>query len=463
MVRTFVLACILPCIASTNLSDKIQSTVDKLIPNTNIGVDVRTIDGKSIARINSEQFFLPASTAKLFTAMAATSILPLDHRFHTEIAYEQDNSTAHNAVFITSGDPTFSTNDLYRMVEKLKGRGVTKIAGDFLIADSAYAGPAYGPGWVIDSQHWYYSAPISSIMLNQNSVKLKIGKHERMGQKIPLGFMDSRDSFLTLNTDVKTVSRKQYDHECQLEANVTHTNDLHLTGCWPKSSGRQNFSLAIQDPLHYFKGHLKRALNANNIYLEGDVKLGRAQVGPATRTIAHDSARLPFMLEKVLSHSDNIVSEALYKTIGRESSSDGSYNGGRLALSSALKQIDAEFGELNLYDGSGLSRYSLLKPSQLSTLLAHIWRRDDLRDVFLKAFATPGHGRLVGRLKGLPVFGKTGSMLGSNLLTGYILWNENRPVIFTVMLDRGPYTYEELRRALDSITRTIAEEVKQQS
>lgn len=97
--------------------------------------------GKQLAANNANTAFMPASTMKLVTMLAALDHLGPDHRFETSLYYTgklKDTVLDGDLVLQGNGDVELDLNDLMHMVLALRELGIRKTSGRFLISDDLF-------------------------------------------------------------------------------------------------------------------------------------------------------------------------------------------------------------------------------------------------------------------------------------------------------------------------------------
>src|SRR5262249_52450364 len=107
-------------------------------------VDVGT--GRTIATLDADKAFNPASNAKLATAAAALRILGAQHRFLTGLYGRIDTDSIDELVLRGDGDPSLRTPALWAMAFELRGAGVRRVrslAVDQSLFDDRYIPPAF--------------------------------------------------------------------------------------------------------------------------------------------------------------------------------------------------------------------------------------------------------------------------------------------------------------------------------
>ena len=87
---------------------------------------------RTIARLNADKPFNPASLVKLATSLAALKKLGPDHRFEVSVYADgelKDNGTFDGDLYLSGGLPTFNNTSAELIREELRERGIEKITG----------------------------------------------------------------------------------------------------------------------------------------------------------------------------------------------------------------------------------------------------------------------------------------------------------------------------------------------
>ena len=98
---------------------------------------VQSFDGQAtLAELNADSGFNPASLVKLTTTLVALNRLGKDYRFETKVYVEgtADKSGALNGrLFVAGSDPTFGDFNVTLISKKLAERGIRKFAGELVV------------------------------------------------------------------------------------------------------------------------------------------------------------------------------------------------------------------------------------------------------------------------------------------------------------------------------------------
>ncbi len=435
------------------------------LPEAQVGVmvmDAKT--GKVLFEHNQYRAFTPASIVKLFSATAALAYLGKAFHFITRIGFNpqqlKKGVLKGNLTVEFTGDPSLTDQDLAKLLESVRHVGIKQIRGNIILVNKRYQGPNYAPGWTYDSLYWAFSAPITTIILNQNQVAVNFEPSKTLGKPVRFS-RGPLARFMTLRTDVKTVTYQQAMHQCSLLIRVSDANVMHLSGCWPTGvAGWQ--TIAITNPALYVSRVIQSDLAKQGVKFSGKVMTGYWAKGVKVLA-SHDSVRLPGLLHKMLKDSDNVYAESLTKTMGYYRSGHGTFQSGVNALEAEDSQLaDIDFDQAVLRDGSGQSRYDLLQPQQVVKLLYAIYHNKKLKRILVDALPISGEdGTLEWRMRSEQMRGrvqaKTGSMTGVSALSGYLTTADHKRLIFSIMMNNFVGKIDAARSLQDQMCEVMAQ------
>ena len=176
------------------------------------------------------------------------------------------------------------------------------------------------------------------------------------------------------------------------------------------------------------------------------------------------SAPVSALVQRMLTLSDNDLAESLGRAVARHEGQPATFSGEATAVTNELKSLGVDVTGLTLYDASGLSHldrvsaHTLVQAVQLATAGGH----PELR-VMLDGMPVAGlTGTLATRFRRGPALAgagvaraKTGTLAGVNTITGTVVDNDGRLLVFAFMTDRasGPDATEA---ALDRLVARLA-------
>ncbi len=429
---------------SASLSKQIDTLIDQKAPNAQVGIMLQSYEtGDIIYHRLAESAFYPASTTKLFLSAAALKILGENFRFQTTLSLSpeqiKDNKLEGPLYLTFSGDPSLKLKHIEKLFLTLKDKNITTLDGNIIIDDSNFSDAHYAQGWTWDSMPWYYSAPVSTIVINQNKTALQIAENKTVATPVTFSHKATFPN-IKLNTSVTGVKKSTAEHDCQIEISQEH-QQYNLNGCWPIEHTPLTVEVSYQEPRELAIEAVKHTLNKHKIAFNGDILFRQADK-QAKLFAHHNSDKLALLIGPVLTDSNNLYADALTKTLGLAKFNQGTFKQGVNAIQASMSEhFNLPADGYRLFDGSGVSRYTLISPSFISELLFQM-KNDASFKPFYKALSISGEtGSLEPRmaskkLKG-KVVAKTGSAMGTSALAGYITVKSGQKYIFSIITNQS--------------------------
>ncbi|MEV2252206.1 D-alanyl-D-alanine carboxypeptidase/D-alanyl-D-alanine-endopeptidase [Streptomyces sp. NPDC050147] len=353
----------------------------------------------------------PASTTKIATAVAALSAAGADHRITTKTVIEPDSK---EVVLVGGGDPTLtarkdgpyaeSAASLRELAEEtaraLKDRGTDKVTLTY--DTSLYTGEQQHPIGPNENL-----TLVSALMADEGRLDdSSSGPAPRSGD--PAGDAAKKFADLLKKEGIETGTKK-------------------------------------------------------NDGTKEDKAPGQAKASDRAEPLAKvESPPLSALVERMLTHSDNDIAEALARQTALASKEPASFDGAGKAIDAQLKKAELPLAGTEFADGSGLDRADRSSADLLAALLARA--------------ADPAHPELRSVVTGLPVAGftgtlvdrypkdspgtgvvraKTGTLTGVNTLAGTVVDAEGRLLVFAFMTT-GTTDPKAAQAALDDMASAVA-------
>jgi D-alanyl-D-alanine carboxypeptidase/D-alanyl-D-alanine-endopeptidase (penicillin-binding protein 4) len=439
------------------------------------GVDVVDLEtGKALYSQNSDQLFLPASNAKLFTTAAALAIAGPDYHFRTTVEAEgkvDDNGRLlGDLVIYGRGDPNISgralpyalktqrlpphTQILEEMADQVARNGLKIVDGDLIGDDTFYAFERYAEGWAWDDLQWIDGAPVSALTFNDNVVFINVLPGEHPGDKAVIT-VEPETSYYELDNRVVTSS-----------AGVPKRVGIHrdpgskkivLWGSLPLGDAGMKEPMSIEDPAEFVAQLFRTMLERRGITIRGktrarhgedaqffDQQIPHLPGAPATGAAAtpalgalispamqsqeppdlnsassnkilaeHFSAPLLDDVRVTNKVSENLHAELALRLAGKLRGYGGSFEGGVAAVKQFLLQAGLKDDEFTFLDGSGLSRRDLVTPAATVQLLIYA-ARQPWGPAFEESLPVSGvDGSLSERFQKSPAVGHVHAKTGS--------------------------------------------------
>lgn len=434
------------------------------------GVSVMTLDGREVFSRKADERFIPASNTKVFTTAAAFHYL--DGLDAPDLAAATSlwvspggEGRAADLVLTGAGDagladsPDCVDNCLHQLADAVVAAGVTRV-GDVIGDDTALPAALWGQGWSWNNFVWYYTAPVSALVVNENTLGLNVAPGAQPGEAAQLSWAPG-DELLVLDNDVVTGPAGS-EQTLRMER-VPGLQTLRLTGNLPADAAPRLYAIAVGDPAETAALRLIRLLTERGVVVEGQARARHEAVAPAagSQLIARLSPQpLSQSIRRVLVNSQNLHAELLLRRVAL---SQGllSPEGGPEALAALVAEAGLSPVEAELFDGSGLSTYNRVTPRGMADFLrwaaAQPWG-DDWRAMLPVGGSD---GTLARRFKGTSlegkVFGKTGSLHGVNALSGYMTARSGQTLVFAVYANDRPAEAPSIIAEMDANLVRIAE------
>ncbi|MFW3170175.1 D-alanyl-D-alanine carboxypeptidase/D-alanyl-D-alanine-endopeptidase [Geodermatophilus sp. CPCC 206100] len=368
-------------------------------PGVSAGV-VDVASGEVLLEADAATPAVPASTAKLLTAVAALTTLGPEATLETTVVA---GATPDEVVLVGGGDPTLSRTapsltypgaptvaDLAAQVQSAlpAGTAVRRVVVDNSLFDGPLTASGWGPGDAPSS----YAAPITAAAVD--GARVRSGDPARSGQ--------------------------------------------------PGTDAGAALATALGVP-------------------SATVTLGTAPVGTQVLGTVR-SAPLARVVEQTLSQSDNVLAEALARHVAIARDLPATFEGAAQAVPAALADAGLDVSGVQLSDGSGLSLEDRVPVALLADLLTDAADGSlPEASAVLSGLAVAGYdGTLAERGDADPatapgaVRAKTGTLLGVHGLAGTVVTADGRLLVFAVVADAAPPNGAAAEAALDDVAAALA-------
>jgi D-alanyl-D-alanine carboxypeptidase/D-alanyl-D-alanine-endopeptidase (penicillin-binding protein 4) len=415
-----------------------------------------------LANYQGQSLFVPASTTKLLTTAAALRQFGSQYRLKTAI-YQDPNSNPQRPALtlVGGGDPTITVGQIDSLSAQLKNKGLQQIA-QLTIGTGSFRGPSINPDWEWGDLLEDYGVPVTSLILQQNTVNLVI-LPQKVGQPLTYRW---RDPLAAKNwqIDNQSVTSLQGTTSTLGVRGVMGKSWLLLTGQLPANSTTQSFNLAMLDPIDTWRSQLLFSLDRQQITVQRSQVLTGSlpPLGPEVAAVA--SPPLIDLLTETNRNSNNLFAEVLLRVLGRahpnhDSSDNTTADLGLEMVEKKLTEIGVDAANYRQADGSGLSRKNLVAPIALVQTLIGMSKTPE-GQIYRNSLAIAGvNGTLANRFatsKNI-LQGKTGSLTGVVALAGYLNPPQYQPLAFSMVVNNHDRPNSEIRKALDEIVGTFAQ------
>lgn len=458
-----------------------------------LAVDAET--GRTLYSHNAHRKFVPASNQKILVTATALSLLGPDWRYRTEIraAGERHGSVLDGDLEVVAvGDPSFSdrywasgTEALEAMADSLRASGITYVAGSGVVNVAAWDSATVGPTWEVEDLRYTYGSTGGAFALDEGEILAVVSGGAALGDVAtvrwePRGTPDFVESRLeTVAADSAVRVRPSY---------LPESRRLILDGTVPLGA-TDTVRFAQRDPVRQAVAAWTSAVERAGVVVEGGWSvrwteepdegacpaadpapgLGGtveetdpcgASDGDDALLVSFASPPLSELIGGVLKPSQNWMTEQMVRTIGARYGSEGSWREGTGVIQAYLvNEVGVDSLDIVPRDGSGLSAYNLVTPRAIVRILTEM-REGPFAAEFRAAMAEPGKedSTLERRLLELEgrVFAKTGTISNVNSLSGYLVRDDGREVVFSVLTNGSGLPASRVRAAIDDVVRSLA-------
>lgn len=387
---------------------------------------------KVLASQYADKHLTPASNTKLFTFFHTQNILPKEL---PALGYELKSDSL---IFWSTGYP-LTLHPEQRdstIIEFLKRQD-----GHLFYYPRPIEDPRYGPGWGWDDFGGYYGAEKSAFPIYGNSIQFVID-NERRTYRVSPHYPGLKVSVNQERSNRARVQRDEFWNEFEItfDSSFNKEDPIDTLLCPIRMSDQlfiELLSREIEQPIHLLEAY---SLPKQKNYLAG---------------VARDS-----LYKWMLQPSDNLFAESLLLMASGMDSDTLSTKAFIEKINDDLTQKN-QAEELVWVDGSGLSRYNMFTPNQIITVLHQLYLQLD-RTILFELFPQGGKtGTLSDWYKsenGIPyVFAKTGTLSNNHSLSGYILTDKGKTLIFSMVANHYTCPTDQVRKNFGLMLEKIRE------
>lgn len=361
--------------------------------------------GHILADVNGDHYFTPASNTKILTLYTCLKVLGDSVPGLDVQTVQQDKHVT--KMFRATGDPTFLHPRFQAWQAPFE---LLKKQPDSILLDWQPKTERFGPGWAWDDYPYGFQPELSHFPLYGNVVHFFI--NEGVLEIQPPFF---QHDFVELPYYLAPPELKRLEFENQW---LVPLAEMKTKERW--------LPFTNADPVRLLADTLKKNVSETGSYeMENEPNTWRTLY----------STPLDTVMRRMMHQSDNFIAEQMLLVCAGQKFKV-------LKQDTLIKwMLDSVLTDLpqrpKWIDGSGLSRYNLMTPQSIATVLLHLWREQP-HDTLLSLFPAGGvDGTLsdwYGGKDGKPyVFAKTGSMSSITCLSGYVRTRRGKTLIFSFM------------------------------
>jgi D-alanyl-D-alanine carboxypeptidase/D-alanyl-D-alanine-endopeptidase (penicillin-binding protein 4) len=341
-------------------------------------VDART--GERLFGHREQTRLLPASTLKIATTAAALAALGPDFRFRTRVLLRgaRTGELFEGQILAeAAGDPSlgswrFPETDpsvtCDRIARAIAGRGIKKVKGGAAVQGGEVAfDSALGPGWAWEDIATDFSAPPTGFVFHENVVDLRLTR--KASSTCEPGAVGARFEPPLDGLAAEVVFENggpRTSVDCVRDRGSRRTR-CAWRAAGPSCPSEAALRVSVDEPVEIFASCVSAALSRAGVAFSTADSLPRASSEEELVTLS--SPALRDLVRATNKESLNLYAERLAMRVARERTGREGYAVLGAALAEELVSRGVDPRDLNIADGSGLSRYNLVTARALARVL----------------------------------------------------------------------------------------------
>ncbi len=264
----------------------------------------------------------------------------------------------------------------------------------------------YGPGWAWDDYNSYYQAERSEMPIYGNVVQI-IKNYNGEIEVIP-----SKYKIIFDFDQKKKIYRSETENKFFVNPSLIKLGDTIYS---PFITSRKNTISLLENSfgnkVEFNKNELKdySSLNTNQV---------------------------DEIYSAILKDSDNLISESIAANISFRLNDT-------ISVDKGVRLIQKISNQIELFDGSGLSRYNLVTPESVILSLHDIYNLigfDRIKKIFPENYIIENEEDFV--------WGKTGTLKNNHNYSGYIITNKGKLYVFSIMINHFTEDLENIKNVI---------------
>jgi D-alanyl-D-alanine carboxypeptidase/D-alanyl-D-alanine-endopeptidase (penicillin-binding protein 4) len=423
--------------------------------------------GKLIYGRNEKTGLNAASNVKIATEAAALALLGPEFRWKTTVLGAPEggrllnNGELHGDLYVkTSGDPTFTTQDLNALAASLFAAGLRKVRGGLVVDASAFDPTNLAPAFDQKDDCAAFRAPSSAASLNANTVTITVSPAATAGAPARVT-LEPASTAVVVAGAVHTAAKGPATPAVETSDGGAGQTRITVGGRILLGSEPRVFQRRIVTPDAYFAQTFKQILSKRGITVDKPARAGEAPKEGLRLLASHESPNLAVVVHDLGKRSSNFAAEQLLRTLGGENlGRPGTWQKGLEAVAKYLEGAGIAKGSYLMKNGSGLYDSNRFSAEQMAMILRTALRDFRIASEFLASLAVAGaDGTLAHRMAGSAaerfVRAKTGTLANVSCLSGIVGAPSSKPLIFSILINDvgSPIA---ARAAQDQVTAALA-------
>ena len=433
-----------PPLVHQTLDDLVSSWLKRQnLQRSLVGLEIVSLpSGRVLFSHDGTRRFTPASTLKLLTTACAFDTLGAAFTYKTRLHATGEISwgTVHGDLVIDSAqDPTFSSDDLRRLLSVLKDKKINRVEGNVYIAPVPGGFEQFFSGWLLEDWGQEWMPVCSNLVVNRNIASAAVA------------FKGIKVVSEPLQSGCGALARSVLNNN-QGAAWLSYNPAQHVIRVFLSPGISEKAPVVVANPDEY------DVLLACSILRDMGIQIGhrsfRNESQKSTALGEHISRTLPAIVQTTLHESDNLYAQQILRTLGLPSEGpvisklQGSITLEEQGLNRVmhwLNSLGVSPAEAVLFDGCGLSRKNYVTPHALNVVLKHM-ASPAMNGPYLKLLKTSGNGSEQGGFHF-----KTGAMDSVRAVTGVLTTCGGQTLAVSVMVNGHTPSIQGLKASISEL------------
>lgn len=420
-----------------------------------ISAEARLLDdtGTRLGAIEPERQLSPASVSKIYLSAAALERWGPQHRFTSELKsdaeIDAEGILQGDLVFEGGGDPALVSEELWRLVQQLRQRGIRGIEGQVVVSQWRF-GPV--PCAIRDRCETLerstntYSALLTSAGVNHGHWCMNVHPGAAVGESARILSCDTVEPVIRVNNQVTTAEPGSATELHAERITNAQGDTMIVRGQIAANAHPREVYRASADPAMQTAQTLVAMLSQAGIDVSGGASgtpyATTVQEPPAAarRLAVVEGRPLQELVLHTMNYSNNFMADVL--NLNLVSTPQATLEEAATALEAYAAAIPGH-GPLTLHSGSGLTTTNRTSASGVNALLTHAYHQPALFPSLVASMQTPANGPMRFTQRGSELFQhnvmlKTGTLnqpIAVRSVGGYFRTASGRWGVFSALVN----------------------------
>ncbi len=440
--------------------------------NASIGFYAIDVESQKVLfDYNSDLSLAPASVQKIITTSSALEILGKSYKFKTRLLYtgiiDSKGTLSGNIIIEGGGDPSLGSNNFIEnyykhnfigeWVSAIQEAGIKKINGS-VIVDNLIFNNNIPDTWVWEDLGNYYGSGAYGLSIFDNTYYVVLNSPDTADVYTKIDTIFPKLSNLSIINYVKSSELnkdKAYIYGAPL------SNDRIIRGTIPMAKDSFVVKGSIPNPPLFAAEYFTNVLKDSNISVSGNPyttdEFNRNYDTENGKLIfVTQSPTLSAIVDLTNQNSNNLYSEHLLNILGVDKSNKDSNITGVSVIKTFWKEKGINISGMNLFDGSGLSRYNAVTARQISEILLYMKTKSSNSEEFYNSLPIAGKsGSLSNMFRKSSAYNnlraKSGTLTGVKAYAGYTTTKSGKLIAFAIIVNNFNLSSYKTKKKMEEL------------